>query len=174
MTIGADRFPSPREMTMSNVNPAPQQNAEDEELEDFKPRARRARVYKKGKMVFQNGLRSIPCVVRNISDGGAMLEFDQPYILPKDFELYIDLEDYEVTCERRWEAGLNCGVMFTSERRNVPQQRYQTLKPSDNTLQEDHEDDLEGDDALDAETSGEASQRQHPPMSGKPAFGKRR
>ncbi|MDN3718640.1 PilZ domain-containing protein [Roseibium salinum] len=79
-------------------------------------RARRARVFKKGKMVFQDGLRSIPCLVRNISDGGALLEFEQAYMLPKEFDLHIDLEDYEVTCERRWEDGLRCGVAFVGEK----------------------------------------------------------
>ncbi|WP_434052736.1 MAG: PilZ domain-containing protein [Roseibium sp.] len=164
---------------MSTADPAPQQDADNKHDEDFTPRERRARVYKKGKMVFQNGLRSIPCVVRNISGGGAMLEFDQPYILPKDFELYIDLEDYEVSCERRWETGLKCGVMFTSERRHVPQKRYQTLSPSDAELQSgfdafhahqeavEHEDGSE--DATDAAGASETV-----PGSGKPSFGRRR
>nr|WP_319386611.1 PilZ domain-containing protein [uncultured Roseibium sp.] len=164
---------------MSTLNPAPQQDADNKDNEDFTPRERRARVYKKGKMVFQNGLRSIPCVVRNISGGGAMLEFDQPYILPKDFELYIDLEDYEVSCERRWETGLKCGVMFTSERRHVPQKRYQTLSPSDAALpsgfdafhahQEDAEPEDESEDRADATDGGEIL-----PNGGKPSFGRRR
>jgi len=166
-------------MTMTNVNPAPQQDADNKDNEDFTPRARRARVYKKGKMVFQNGLRSIPCVVRNISDGGAMLEFDQPYILPKDFELYIDLEDYEVTCERRWETGLKCGVMFTSERRHVPQKRYQTLNPSDAVLQNGfdafHADQGETEqEAESEEQTGSADASQNVPGGGKPSFGRRR
>lgn len=171
-------------MIMSNADPAPQQNAENEDADEFTPRERRARVYKKGKMVFQNGLRSIPCVVRNISDGGAMLEFDQAYILPKDFELYIDLEDYEVSCERRWEAGLNCGVMFTSERRHVAQQRRQALNPSDPVPQNGLEplfggrsksaepEEEEADPAADETKS--ADNRPHPPAGGKPSFGRRR
>lgn len=166
-------------MTMSNVNPAPQQDADNKDNEDFTPRARRARVYKKGKMVFQNGLRSIPCVVRNISDGGAMLEFEQPYILPKDFELYIDLEDYEVSCERRWETGLKCGVMFTSDRRHVPQKRYQTLSPSDAALPNGfdafHADPETPDhDAESAEQPETAGGSDTMPGGGKPSFGRRR
>ena len=164
---------------MSIVNPAPQQDADNKDTEDFTPRARRARVYKKGKMVFQNGLRSIPCVVRNISDGGAMLEFDQPYILPKDFELYIDLEDYEVSCERRWETGLKCGVMFTSERRHVPQQRYQTLRPSDAVLQSGfdafHPDQADaGEETENEGETGSAAASETAPTGGKPSFGRRR
>ncbi|WP_305986345.1 PilZ domain-containing protein [Roseibium sp. MMSF_3544] len=167
---------------MSNVDPAPQQNADPQEAEDFVPRARRARVYKKGKMVFQNGLRSIPCVVRNISDGGAMLEFEQPYILPKDFELYIDLEDYEVSCERRWEEGLKCGVMFTSSKRHVSQQRAQVLKSSETALQArldpawgDLEKPLEAEEhEQEPDASEDTGRRNTPPAGGKPAFGKRR
>ena len=94
---------------MSDAKPFPHAPA-DESASEQMPRERRARVFKKGKMVFQNGLRSIPCMVRNISEGGALLEFEQAYMLPKEFDLHIDLEDYEVTCERRWEEGLRCGV----------------------------------------------------------------
>ena len=106
----------------------------DESASDHLPRERRARVFKKGKMVFQNGLRSIPCVVRNISDGGALLEFEQAYMLPKEFDLHIDLEDYEVTCERRWEEGLRCGVQFIGEKRPVAAQRAQVLQSSEEAL----------------------------------------
>ncbi|WP_269583127.1 PilZ domain-containing protein [Roseibium sp. Sym1] len=166
---------------MSDAKPEPQHPVDESASEQF-PRARRARVFKKGKMVFQHGLRSIPCIVRNISDGGALLEFEQAYMLPKEFDLHIDLEAYEVTCERRWEEGLRCGVQFISEKRPTSAQRAQVLKTSeealkgevdnrrdspDNFFQRKHFDDPQV-------GSHEADARPRPATGGKPSFGKRR
>ncbi|MBO6758656.1 MAG: PilZ domain-containing protein [Roseibium sp.] len=95
------------------------------------PRIRRTRVLKKGKIIFQRGLRSIPVLVRDLSEDGAKLQFDQPYLLPRSFDLHIDLEDFEVTCERRWSEGLIHGVAFIGEKRKVSQDRAQVLKSSD-------------------------------------------
>ncbi|WP_434052737.1 MAG: PilZ domain-containing protein [Roseibium sp.] len=100
-------------------------------------RARRSRALKKGKLIFNRGLRSVPCIVRNLSESGAKLEFEQAYLLPQEFILQIDLEDFEVTCQRRWEDGLRCGVEFISGKRSVGQMRSQTLKSSDDALTEE-------------------------------------
>ncbi|MCV0426327.1 MAG: PilZ domain-containing protein [Roseibium sp.] len=168
---------------MSDVNPAPQQNAEEEQDSEIAERDRRARVFKKGKMVFQNGLRSIPCLVRNISQGGAMLEFEQAYMLPKHFELYIDLEDYEVTCERRWEEGLRCGVEFVGEKRRIAQMRAQSLKSSEEALVKADDEFVDNannffnrrsDDTRRAVEPGEPLSRLRKTGGGKPSFGKRR
>ena len=121
------------ESTMSDSNSAPQVESDETERE-WVEHAHRARVFKKGKMVFENGLRSIPCTVRNLADGGALLEFEQAYLLPTEFELFIELEDYEVTCERRWEDGLRCGVQFVGEKRHTARQRAQVLKTSETAL----------------------------------------
>jgi|GEM_PF-288134 len=145
-------------------------------------RERRARVFKKGKMIFQNGLRSIPCTVRNISSGGAMLQFDAAYMLPKEFELHIDLEDFEVTCERRWEDGLKCGVQFISEKRPIGLQRVQTLKTSEEALKSEIDTLHDSPDNFftrqhmidDGRAQQQMERRPRPASGGKPAFGKRR
>ncbi|QFT00918.1 MULTISPECIES: PilZ domain-containing protein [Stappiaceae] len=169
---------------MSDAKPFPHTPA-DESASEQMPRERRARVFKKGKMVFQNGLRSIPCMVRNISEGGALLEFEQAYMLPKEFDLHIDLEDYEVTCERRWEEGLRCGVQFIGEKRHVAAQRAQVLKSSeealrselderrdspDNFFQRRHQDEPHADER----TSVRRNRQDASAGAGKPTFGKRR
>ena len=96
-----------------------------------------SRALKKGKLIFNRGLRSVPCIVRNLSESGAKLEFEQAYLLPQEFVLQIDLEDFEVTCQKRWEDGLRCGVEFISGKRAVSQMRSQTLKSSDEALAEE-------------------------------------
>ncbi|MEM5585701.1 PilZ domain-containing protein [Roseibium sp. AS2] len=165
---------------MSDAKSIPQQPAEDSSSDQF-PRERRARVFKKGKMVFQHGLRSIPCTIRNISEGGALLEFEQAYMLPKEFDLHIDLEDYEVTCERRWEDGLRCGVQFLGEKRPVSAQRAQVLKTSEEALKS--EIDARGDSPDnffqrkhfdDSRSEPAPAARSRPTGGGKPTFGKRR
>jgi PilZ domain len=165
---------------MSDATSAPPQDMENEEGE-LTDRPKRARVFKKGKMVFQNGLRSIPCMVRNISEGGAMLEFETAFLLPQEFNLYIDLEDYEVTCERRWEKGLRCGVQFIGEKRHKSAQRAQTLKTSDEALNEDTDARKETLDCFftrrrseDTRRTVEPTRPSRPTGGGKPGFGKRR
>jgi len=166
---------------MSDAKPFPHQIAEESASDQF-PRERRARVFKKGKMVFQHGLRSIPCTVRNISEGGAMLEFEQAYMLPREFDLHIDLENYEVTCERRWEDGLRCGVQFISEKRRVSAQRAQVLKTSEEALKSELDDRRDSPDNFfqrkhfdDPQNVSQGTQRRaRPASSGKPSFGKRR
>jgi hypothetical protein len=146
-------------------------------------RPRRTRVLKKGKIIFQGGLRSFPCIVRNLSDGGAMLQFETAFMAPPQFELQIDLENFEVTCEKRWEDGLKMGVQFISEKRIVGAQRAQSLKTSEEALKS--EIDLLHDSPDNFFTrqhmmdDGKRSQQQpvrraRPAGSGKPAFGKRR
>lgn len=167
---------------MSEAIPAPQDPA-SADVTEFPDRPKRARVFKKGKMVFQNGLRSIPCMVRNISEGGAMLEFETAFILPKEFDLHIDLEDFEVTCERRWERGLRCGVMFIGEKRYSSAQRAQVLKTSEEALKQEVDDRQETVDGFfsrrrsgDTRRTVEYPQPARParPSGGKPGFGKRR
>ncbi len=168
---------------MSDAKPEPQPNHADADDSDLLPRQRRARVFKKGRMIFQSGLRSIPCTVRNLSDGGAMLEFEQAFLLPKEFDLQIDLEDYEVTCERRWEEGLRCGVEFISEKRPVGKLRAQILKSSDDALTEEIDELRDSPDnyfsrkrVMDEKNKPASEQpvRTARPAGGKPGFGKRR
>ncbi len=166
---------------MSDPNPDPQHDG-DEAQREWVPRAHRARIFKKGKMIFENGLRSIPCTVRNLAEGGALLEFEQAYLLPTEFELFMELADYEVTCERRWEDGLRCGVQFISEKRQTAKQREQVLQTSEQALKRDRNLRTEtADGILDRKRSEfvqpEASTDPRAPRgtsSGKRTFGKRR
>ena len=54
----------------------------------------------------------LPCVIRNISDGGAMLVFDRTELLPFAFLLTIDAEDKPYGCEVRHHFGDRVGVAF--------------------------------------------------------------
>lgn len=164
--------------------PASAAASRSSEADGLQERPRRMRSLKKGKILFQKGLRSIPCIVRNLSENGAKLEFEQAFLLPQQFTLQIDLEDFEATCERRWEDGLTCGVEFIGQKRAVSKQRSQVLKSSEQALREDI-DALQDSpynffsrkrlmDQKASQTPDQPVRRSRPAGGSKPGFGKRR
>ncbi len=60
------------------------------------------------------GIADIRCTVLNVSSGGALVELDEPMILPRQFRLQIPEDLFEGTCERRHLNGRRMGVMFVS------------------------------------------------------------
>ena len=60
------------------------------------------------------GRERIPCVVRNISSTGALIEFDTAIALPQAFRLDIDADLFEAHCEVGQQRGRLFGVQFTS------------------------------------------------------------
>lgn len=164
---------------MKDMQKASENQSNNVEEDENSERDRRARVFKKGKMVFANGLRSIPCIVRNISEGGAQIETEQAHLIPKQFELHIELEDYDVSCERRWQEGLRLGVQFVGEKRPRSQQRAQVLQSSEGALKTE---DLEIPGFFGRRDERDVRRPVDPskplsrprPGGGKPSFGKRR
>lgn len=60
-----------------------------------------------------------PCIVRNFSEGGALLQFDAPFVLPDRFRLTIDTKGVDVMCEVRRRNGLEFGVKFFDEQTDI-------------------------------------------------------
>ena len=60
------------------------------------------------------GRGSYPCIVRNVSLGGAFVEFDQHFHVPAQFELEIAGLNEVFLCSKRHMAGAGVGVMFMS------------------------------------------------------------
>ncbi len=54
------------------------------------------------------------CIVRNFSEGGALLWCDQADTLPLNFRLIIDAIGFEIGCEVRHSSGHDIGVRFIS------------------------------------------------------------
>ena len=59
-----------------------------------------------------SGRGTLSCIVRNISDGGALLIFDRPETLPFGFLLAIDEDPQLYGCEVRHHFGERVGVAF--------------------------------------------------------------
>ncbi len=71
--------------------------------------------------VLRDGYPRLACVVRNVSEGGALLEFPVPGAMPYWFTLSIDCKGFEARCEIRHQGVEWMGVRFVSiERMSAP------------------------------------------------------
>jgi hypothetical protein len=61
------------------------------------------------------GRPAIACVVRNISEGGALLEFQNAEMLPYRFRIVIESEGVDSDCETRHQTGNRMGVQFVKD-----------------------------------------------------------
>ena len=58
------------------------------------------------------GRPKIACLVRNVSEGGALLECEVPKVLPFRFSLEIDCKGFQAVCEPRHQTQTWVGVRF--------------------------------------------------------------
>lgn len=56
------------------------------------------------------------CIVRNISDGGALLEVEEPKQIPHHFQLLIEADGFEADCDIRHRVEHAVGVYFNEIR----------------------------------------------------------
>jgi hypothetical protein len=62
--------------------------------------------------VIIDGRPRMACLVRNVSEGGALLEFPVPKVMPFRFSLSIDCKGFEAWCEPRHHTETWMGVRF--------------------------------------------------------------
>lgn len=58
---------------------------------------------------------TLDCVVRNISEGGALIVVPETVLLPPDFELAIAQRQRCYQAHMRWRSGTRIGVSFEAE-----------------------------------------------------------
>jgi hypothetical protein len=75
-------------------------------------RSARMRVLKEGRVLLGDHV-AVDCIVRDISAGGARLEFDGPIDLPAAFRLRIVSADLTIPARPAWQRRLEAGVTFT-------------------------------------------------------------
>jgi hypothetical protein len=85
---------------------------------DNKRAAVRRRTLKAGRIVLTDRT-SLDCTIRDMSDGGARLEFPAITLLPHEFGLMVVAENVIIPCEPAWQRGLSWGVRFTGARREA-------------------------------------------------------
>lgn len=72
--------------------------------------SQRCRVFKGGTITFENC--GIACTVRNISDSGAAIDFENPVILPQSFTLSIARDNFVRNCRPVWRNDKRIGLAF--------------------------------------------------------------
>jgi hypothetical protein len=72
--------------------------------------APRFKVLKGGTVAVEGG--SLPCTVRNLSDGGAAIDFDERIDLPQCFMLVIERDQFMRRCRPVWIFERRLGVAF--------------------------------------------------------------
>lgn len=70
----------------------------------------RQRTFKTGSITLPHGI--VECLIRNMSEKGAMLEFLQPPLVPDDFTLLIKPDMAQRQCRVARRKGLRIGVVF--------------------------------------------------------------
>lgn len=93
-------------------------------------RSRRNRVLKQGFMSFRHQHSTINCVVRNISETGALLQVQQASILPEHFTLHVELDGFKVECEKVRQMGEKVAVNFVGEKLPFEKKREQVIRSS--------------------------------------------
>lgn len=79
-------------------------------MEEHRSRPR-TRTFKSGRLVFNDGRSTLDCVVRNISEGGAKLSFNQVAAIPDVFQISLS-DGAKKTCRIVWRKSLDVGVSF--------------------------------------------------------------
>jgi two-component system cell cycle response regulator len=105
--------------------------------EEMVERPKRLRVLKSAHVFYDEGKISHPCVVRDISERGARLRFQNPVLLPERFWLEVELDAYKVECKMAWSHGLEMGVSFCGERIETKKVRIQVVRPTFGNINDD-------------------------------------
>jgi PilZ domain len=72
----------------------------------------RARVIFHGRIVYHDRLSTIDCVVRNFSDDGVKIEFDNLALLPDEIDLFIAKKSRSFRAKLAWRCVNQAGLTF--------------------------------------------------------------
>ena len=76
------------------------------------PHLPRGRTYLAGKAISDFGQSSIDCVVRRVTEDGAVIQFENIFGVPEHFHLLIPGEGPPRECKRAWQSDNQIGVTF--------------------------------------------------------------
>ncbi|TCD10967.1 PilZ domain-containing protein [Oricola cellulosilytica] len=145
-----------------------QDNTTSPDPEDKRTSPRR-RVLKEAFASFNEQFSAVPCRVRNMSEKGAMLHFDDMSLVPDEFMLHVPLDGIKVKCRRVRNAGPYCGVEFISAPERSNMHRRQIVAPTRADDESERARPAPRDDG--GQRAAEAPSA--PPSRRKPTFGRR-
>jgi PilZ domain len=76
----------------------------------------RHKTFIKGRIHFNNGLSSMDCIVRDVSESGSRIEVSEGIALPDAFEIYLPNKDEHFRAKVEWRKGDHLGISWTAER----------------------------------------------------------
>jgi len=91
--------------------------------------APRRRVLKAGIAASNDRRLTVACTVRDLSATGARLRVESSLSVPDTFELIIEVDGLEASCEVAWRRANEVGVRFLSAPRIVAAKRVQVVNP---------------------------------------------
>lgn len=97
------------------------------ETRELVERARRMRTLKGAHAAFNHEFSAVPCTVRDESETGAKLQFDEAWWVPDQFTLLVEIDGYKVECEKVWHKGNLYGVRFTGQKMPTTLARRQAI-----------------------------------------------
>lgn len=80
----------------------------------------RSRVIYNGVVAFNERRSTIECVVRNFSDDGARIDFENPALLPDEIDLFIPKKNRSFRATIVWANEDRAGLTFRRVSRNEP------------------------------------------------------
>ncbi|MCC6946365.1 MAG: PilZ domain-containing protein [Bradyrhizobiaceae bacterium] len=75
----------------------------------------RKRSFLKGVVYYNNHLSSAECLIRDLSEHGARVQFGSVIGLPDTVELHIPARDQIIICQVRWRKGDEVGLAFQAQ-----------------------------------------------------------
>ena len=68
---------------------------------------------KRGQIIIANGISTIDCVVRDLSEHGARISVDDPIMLPESFSFMLVEDGIVYPAFKRWQQGKSIGIEFS-------------------------------------------------------------
>lgn len=83
-------------------------------------RSARARVIYGGVIAYNGRQSTLDCMIRNFSEDGAKVEFDNSALLPDVIDLLIARKSREFSAKIAWRQAREAGLAFRSAERDAP------------------------------------------------------
>ncbi|MCP4072181.1 MAG: hypothetical protein GY742_10645 [Hyphomicrobiales bacterium] len=100
----------------------------DDEHKKERRTSPRNHVLKPAAIKFDHNFANVPCVIRNLSEIGALGEIATEFEIPQHFAMRIPMNEYEVNCQITWRNGRQIGIGFVSGKRQTSSKKIQYVK----------------------------------------------
>ncbi len=100
----------------------------DDEHKKERRTSQRNRVLKPAAIKFDHNFADVPCVIRDLSEIGALGEIPTEFEIPQHFTMRIPMNGYEVNCQITRRNGHQIGTDFVSEKHQTSSKKIQYIK----------------------------------------------